>query len=974
MIAHKKLGHASYTTMERIAGSNMVHGIDLTQGQVKRAKEEEPCMACLEGKAHRAPAPTSDTRATEPLELVHSDLIGPFHVPTLDGKRYVITLLDDMSRASQLRLISNKEEAPEALKEMINMFETQTDHRVRRIRTDRGTEYTNAALQAFYKERGIAPEFAPAYTPTSNSRAERLNRTLLDRMRATMIDAKLPLHLWGECIKTINWLRNRLPVEGLSVTPAELLTECTPDLSRLQPYGCRGVAYIGRPRKKLEPKGETGYLVGYEGNAYRLWMPATDKVEVRRDVIFHPNSLYPGGDPPGDYGELDAPDEAQEDEGEACEICGSTSPTLPSKMLLCDQCNRGYHCLCLEPPLYRVPRGSWFCPACLNDATAVLPAVAEEEEEKQDVIEPVQQNQPPLAPAPDPAPTAQPVQQNQPPLAPAPDPAPTAQPRRSARILELENKRQRLNNDDEQAFKASELQSSVPLVPRTVTEAMNSPYRSRWEEAMNEELKSLMEKDTWSIEPLPPGAKPIKCRWVFALKYAPDGTVTRFKARLVAQGFRQIPGVDYFETYAPVTGLNTIRMMLSHAAAEDLEIKQLDVKTAFLNGSLEEELWIAPPEGLGSIPAGQACRLNRALYGLKQSPKVWYDRLSKDLGEVGFNPVAADRGLFVRHGKTETVYILIYVDDLLVIGPKNGTQQTVDFLLATYDCHDLGNASSYLGLQITRDRARRSIFINQQPNARDLVARYNMTECKTRSTPLHDIKLVKGDSPPLDDSSKFARLIGELSYLAVCTRPDLSKSVNSLAQYLNCPTIAHWQAALGIVRYLAGTTDLGIHYERSDIPLHGHCDSDFAGDLDTRRSTSAFTFKMHGGAISWGSIKQKTVAASTVEAEFMAISAAVKEALWMQKLMRCLGKEVRPLQIYCDSQGAIALAKGEAISARSKHIAVHYFFSRDRITSGEISLSYLRTNEMPADVLTKALPNPMHNNCLKLMGMRTATD
>jgi hypothetical protein len=334
--------------------------------------------------------------------------------------------------------------------------------------------------------------------------------------------------------------------------------------------------------------------------------------------------------------------------------------------------------------------------------------------------------------------------------------------------------------------------------------------------------------------------------------------------------------------------------------------------------------------------------------------------------------MAADRGLFVRHGKTETVYILVYVDDLLVIGPKEGTQETVGYLLDTYDCHDLGDVSSYLGLQITRDRARRSIFINQQPNARDLVARYNMTESKQRSTPLpFDTKLSKGGSEPLEDSTNYARLMGELSYLAVWSRFDLSKSTNSLARYISCPTVAHWQAALGIVRYLAGTTDYGILYQRSDDPVHGYCDSDFAADVDTRRSTTAFTFIMNGGAVSWGSLTQKTVAASTVEAEFMAISAAAKEALWTQKLMRSLGKPVQPLQIYSDSQGAIALAKGEAISARSKHIAVHYFFSRDRISRGEISLSYVKTGEMAADVLTKALPTSMHDACIKRMGMRS---
>lgn len=969
LIAHRKIGHASYKTLQRIAGSNLVHGLEITSEQIKTAMKE-PCLPCLLSKAHRMPAPPSDTRATKPLELVHSDTMGPVHIPTLNGEIYVVTLMDDFSRASQVRLLTSKTDVPDALKAMIAVFETQTGYLVRRVRTDRGTEFNNAELRSYYDSRGIVPELAPPYTPTSNARAERLNRTLLDRMRAALSDSHLPPSLWGETIKTVNWLRNNLPVEGMDVTPCELLTGSPPDLSRLQPFGCRGVAYIARPRKKLEPKGEIGYLVGYEGNAYRLWMPATDKIVVRRDVIFHPNSFYAGQSAPEGYEDLDLESEGEE-EGAACEICGSTSSTVPSQMLLCDHCDRGYHLLCLDPPLTQVPESDWFCSQCDGVNIAVLPAVAVEEEEMQLPVNaaelqlPAVNAEPPLPPLP-----LQP--QPPPPLPPAPLPVNAVTSRRSSRIQNQATGTRLPNRLNEQALKTSQISS--PTVPNSLAEAKRSPNWPQWEEAMNEEIKSLMEKNTWSIVPLPPGVKTIPCRWVYALKFAPDGTIIRFKARLVAQGFRQVPGVDYFETYAPVTSASTIRIMLSLAAAEDKEVWQLDVKTAFLNSSLDEQIHIDPPEGLGNIPAGQACLLNRALYGLKQSPKVWYDRLAEDLGAVGFTPVPADRGLFVRHGKTETVFILVYVDDLLIIGPKNGTQQTVDFLLATYDCHDLGNASSYLGLQITRDRARRSIFINQQPNARDLVARYNMTECKTRSTPLpHDSKLSRADSQPLDDSTKFARLVGELSYLAVYTRPDLSKSVNSLAKYLSCPTIAHWQAALGIVRYLAGTTGLGIHYQRSETAPHGYCDSDFAADVDTRRSTTAFSFIMHGGAVSWGSLTQKTVAASTVEAEFMAISTAVKESLSIQKLLRSLGMEVMPFQIYSDSQGAIALAKGEAISARSKHIAVHYFFSRDRISRGEISLSYIKTGEMAADVLTKALPTHMHEACIKTLGMRTSS-
>ena len=228
---------------------------------------------------------------------------------------------------------------------MINVFETQTGYRVCRIRTDRGSEYICGEILAFYAEKGIKPEFAPTYTPTSNSRAERLNRTYLDLTRACLIAAGLPMFLWGEVIKTVNFMRNNLPVSDLDITPCEMLTGFVPDLSHLQPFGCLGVARIAKPRLKMEDKGEAGYLVGYEGNAYRLWFPESNVVEVRRDVKFYPTRFYssttkihvqPGALEP-------IAEDSGKEEDIACEGCGSTSATRPSRMVLCDVCNRGYH-------------------------------------------------------------------------------------------------------------------------------------------------------------------------------------------------------------------------------------------------------------------------------------------------------------------------------------------------------------------------------------------------------------------------------------------------------------------------------------------------------------------------------------------------------------------------------------------------------------------------------------------------------
>ena len=274
-----------------------------------------------------------------------------------------------------------------------------------------------------------------------------------------------------------------------------------------------------------------------------------------------------------------------------------------------------------------------------------------------------------------------------------------------------------------------------PPEPATLAAAKLSVEWPHWETAIREELTSLMQMQTWTLREMPPGARPITHKWVFVRKLAPDGSVARYKARLVAHGFKQILGVDFDETYAPVSRHPTIRIMLAHANEHDLEIRQLDVKTAFLNGKLTEETWLVPPEGLGPIQPGHACFLHRALYGLRQSPRVWYETIRADLNSIGFVASPADLGLFYCHGQRETVYLVLYVDDCLIIGPKNGVELTAAWMCSKYSCHDLGDASTYLGMQIVRDRSACTLSIHQAPYTKAIFSNYNLEHCKPRITP-----------------------------------------------------------------------------------------------------------------------------------------------------------------------------------------------------------------------------------------------
>ena len=507
--------------------------------------------------------------------------------------------------------------------------------------------------------------------------------------------------------------------------------------------------------------------------------------------------------------------------------------------------------------------------------------------------------------------------------------------------------------------------------PVTVKEALSSDAAEMWKLAMDEEIASLLANGTWAVEQLPDGVRPIPCKWVFKIKRDAQGNIERYKARLVAKGYQQVPGVDFDEVYAPVSKHSSFRALLSIVAADDLELHQLDVKTAFLNGVLEEEIWLDHPPGFEQGPAGTACRLKKALYGLKQAPRAWHTKLKHELEQLGFVASDADPSLWVLHLNGRSVYVLAYVDDLLVAGKLLGDIQKVKALLmSAFDARDLGEARHFIGMEIFRDRAAKSLKLGQKLYAAEVVARFGLSDAKSAAVPMSaSIKLSRDSDEPLDVSVfPYRELIGSLMYLAVCTRPDISQAVGALARYMSAPHKQHWDAARALLRYVRGTTGFCICFG-GDLGLQGYCDADYAGDIDTRRSTTGFVFTLNGGAISWSSRLQPTVAVSTAEAEYMAAASAVKEALWLKKLFAAFGQDVAPVHMFCDNQAAIKLIKHPIASMRSKHIDVQHHFVRERMARGEVVFEYCSSSDMVADCMTKALPVSRFHNCLVGMGV-----
>jgi len=400
---------------------------------------------------------------------------------------------------------------------------------------------------------------------------------------------------------------------------------------------------------------------------------------------------------------------------------------------------------------------------------------------------------------------------------------------------------------------------------------MHSPVAHLWKEAIDKELESIHKNGTWEIvNSLPPGRQPIDCKWIFKRKLRPDGSVDRYKARLVAKEYSQQFGVDYDQTFAPVAKFTSIRAILSIAAILDLEIHQMDVKCAFLNGDLEEELYMTVPEGVKTPTEGRFCRLQRSLYGLKQSPRCWYARIDTFLTrDQGFMCLESDHAIYVR--KTDTLIIVaIYVDDIIIAGDSTSVRDVKAALSQTFEMTDCGELSYFLGIQVRRNRPKKEITISQCHFIEQILQRFGMTDAKPVATPLDvSIKLQAAtDNTSTVDTTIFRQTLGSFMYTMIGTRPDLAAAISIISQFSANPSDEHFRAAKRILRYLKKTASYKLHLgafpddnpTTQNIQLIGYSDASWGDDLSTRRSTSGYVFFLSKGPISWSSKKQATVA------------------------------------------------------------------------------------------------------------------
>ena len=922
-IWHRRMGHLGEDYVRKLA--RMVDGME-----IKSRTTVGVCEACLEGKQHRQPSHQPATRATEPLELIHSDLCGPIEPASYGGTKYYLLFTDDFTGMTHIYPLKKKSSADvlEKFREYKPEMEKQTGKVIKRLRTDGGGEYEKW-MRLHLKGSGIIHETTAPYSPDQNGVAERANRMIMERVRAIIAEARLDKRLWMDLADTVVYLKDRSPTTAVATTPYELWHGTKPDLSHLRIIGSTAYVHVPKEKRiKLDTHSHKGIMIGYGGstNQYKVWDLTRKDVVVSRDVVF---------------------------------IEGKPVDQTPATYIE-------------EPRI-------------MYDSITVLPGPpADIEEPRSQLPTPPQSEHPDSEPEPEPQPVDPQYLLQEPTTDELQATAPGGSTSGSQRISARSNKGTTTSKgfEDEtfdrvqgvrMAKMARNMDPNGEDEPATVKEALNHPEpEKQWEKANRDEVNSHLKNHTWDIVPRPRNRQVVSNKFAFKHKKNEMARIIRLKARLVARGFSQIYGIDHLDTYAPVVKLASIRILLAIAAIFGLEIHQMDVVTAFLAGESEEEIYMEQPEGF-EIGSGEdfVCQLRKSIYGLKQAPRVWNQKIRRFLKSIGFEQLYSDPCVYVN--KEKGIILAMWVDDLIIFGKDlNSVNDLKAQLSEEYEMKYMGELKYFLGIQVHRDRERKIIHISQPGYYRIILERFSMQDSKPTSTPLSSgAQLTKAaTTDTLMDQKEYQSMIGSIMYAMLATRPDLAQSIQQTSQFSQKPTTTHEKAVKQAFRYINGTVNEGItFFGNLGMNLGFWSDANW-GREEGRESVSGFVGTLAGGAVTYSSKKQVTVALSSTESEYMALLHALKERIWLLRFLREIGYNIDDQNlIYCDNQSAIA--HNPQHHARTKHIDIQYYFVRNCVEDGTTRLEYCPTGDMLADGLTKALGPDRHRRLARMMGMGT---
>ncbi|UYV69328.1 hypothetical protein LAZ67_6003255, partial [Cordylochernes scorpioides] len=890
---HRRLGHPSDNKLDLILKNNLLKGLNSINGTL------DQCDACSLGKMTKVPyVHTDNNQESYPFEAIYVDLCGPMRINSLGGSKYFLTIVDGFSRRIFVEFLKDKLSTAEVLKKFIVKRENELNSKLKRLRTDNGTEFINKNLETFIESRGIKHELTTPYTPRSNGRVERANRTLLDKGRTLLADSQLPLHFWAEAVNTAAYLYNLTP------------TTNDPDTTPME----KGKA-IQDAEELIE------YLISNkQTNKQNSFIRASCPVRILRGVTDNINHKRTGEN-----------------------IVFTVK--LEYLFRVFDITAR----VILETAdIHFRENNNVISEEKQNDNntdTDTYFFIQEDEQLNNHVLSDVDIEEP------------------------APDTMVNRQTESS------ESDRPQRTRTTPKRFDDYLLATTNETIPKDYDEAIACEDKKHWENAMLEEIQNMYSHQVWELIPRPVNAKVVKSKWVFKISKDQENENKTYKARLVAMGYNQIPGRDYNESFSPVIKNATLRTVLSMAATKDSVIKLFDVKAAYLNGNIENTIFMEQPDGFVQ-DRNKVCKLNKSIYGLPISGRSWYEKFSQVLHDCGLEKLKSDPCLFKWKNEDKYFYVGIYVDDFITVSDSEDTSNRfINKLRHHLEIKDVTCKGMFLGIKIIQDKE--GISLQQSHYVQQILQKYGMENCKEVPTPgSKEINLDNHIEDDNCDQHTYQEALGMLMFLAVNTRPDIAYITSKLSQYSRQPKQMHWAAIKRVMRYLRGTIDLGVKFERGKTGIpKSYTDASWSTTHDGK-SYGGYVLKLGEATIDWKSSKQPLVALSTMEAEMIAACESCCQIKWIINLLRELEEwnfMEKPTAIYTDSQSLINWISSPKQSSRCRHINRKYHFLRDCYESRDICLLYKPSQDLEADIFTKDLSRDQmkkHLESLSIVGIK----
>ncbi|KAK1412849.1 hypothetical protein QVD17_34395 [Tagetes erecta] len=934
---HQRLGHPHHQLLNSMLSKYCL--------PVLNNRSDFACDSCCVGKSSKLSLSLSDYKSSHVLDLVVCDVWGPAPVTSFDGHNYFLLCVDHYSKFMWFFPLKLKSDVFATFKQFITMVERQFQTKLKSVQTDWGGEFRK--LSPFFSDLGIIHRLSCPHTSEQNGVVERRHRHVVETGLTLLAQSHAPQKFWHFAFGTAVYLINRMPSRSnYTLSPFEHLFHHKPDFSFLRVFGCRCSPHLRAYNShKMDFRSIPCVFLGYSTShhGYRCFDPHSDRIYIARHVRFNEH-VFP----------FQPSQPISSPASTAASPYYSSYPTnrpVPTASQPA-QPNQPEH----SPTATHISESP---PIDSTSPLPTFPSASAQTSSTSHTSSSAQSNSPSSPSAHHDSSTQNTSTQSTPVYSNIPNPPSPPPPR-----TRPSNLRQNPKQPDRYNPSAYHTHTSSDSEPASFTIANKDPH---WRKAMADEYLALVRNGTWSLVPRSSNTNIVDCKWVYKIKRDQTGAVTRYKARLVAKGFRQQPGVDYHDTFSPVIKATTIRVVLSLAITKGWSLRQLDVQNAFLHGDLQETVYLSQPPGfIDPQKPDHVCLLHKSLYGLKQAPRAWFHRLSTALMKLGFRGSKTDPSLFIYSAGGTLLYMLVYVDDIILTGNNpTAIDRVVQSLSTTFPVQDLGKLSYFLGIEIIpRDK---DIVLSQKKYILDLLHRAGLSQAKPVPSPMvTTTHLTLDDSSPFDNPVRYRQVVGALQYVTL-SRPDLTFAVNKVCQFMHSPTVNHWSAVKRILRYLKGTSDYGLVFRHdtgcqlhayTDSSLTAFSDADWAGCPDDRRSTGGFAIYLGNNLVSWAARKQKTVSRSSTESEYKALADTVAELTWLETLLRELRAPVTTAPtLWCDNLGATYLSANHVFHARTKHVEIDFHFVREKVAQGKLAVQFISTQDQIADVFTKALPS-----------------